>query len=554
MAWSPDGRTIVFSGAAGDRQQLYRRTLGQLAAIPITGTDDGSNPFFSPDGHWIGFWSGGALKKTTTDTSGPATTICEAPGAVFGATWGSDETIIFSRGAQGLWRVSAGGGSPQPIITPDNTKGELKYLQPQILPGGQAVLFTVTHSILPTWDDTEIVVQSLATGARNVLVHGGADARYLSSGHLVYLRRGTLTAVPFDSHRLETVGGAVAVVSDVMQAGNTPNEQIDSGAGQFSVSNTGSLLYVGGGLFPDPQRFLVWVDRSGAIKPLPLPERAYMNPRLSPDGDRIVLWTQGERHIWMHDLTRGSESRLTTESRNARAIWVPDGKRVTYESTSGGTENLFWKPADGNGAAERLTATVRSPAAASWSPDGQTLAFVAQNPGTATDIWVLSLSDNRRPRAIIQTRFSEAYPDFSPDGRWLAYVSNDSGRAQVYVQPYPGPGLRQMVSTDGGTAPAWSRDGRELFYTTTQTTGGQAALTKMMVVPLTFHPTFKPGTPRQLFEGRYGATASIRGYDVSPDGQRFLMVQQKERPAVRAAEMILVQNWFEELKRLVPVK
>jgi dipeptidyl aminopeptidase/acylaminoacyl peptidase len=361
-------------------------------------------------------------------------------------------------------------------------------------------------------------------------------------------------AAPFDLQRLEVGGGAVALIADVMQAGNTPNEAFDSGAGQFSVSESGSLLYVPGGIFPDPERSLVWVDRTGAVQPLALPARAYINPRLSPDGHRVVLWTQGDRNIWVHDLARGTLTRLTSEARNARAIWTPDGTRVTYGSATGGTENIFWKPADGSGPAERLTTSDYSNAAGSWSPDGQTLAFTEQRPETGFDIWVLPLSGDRRPRVIIQTRFNEAYLDFSPDGRWLAYASDESGRSEVYVQPYPGPGPRQQVSTDGGTAPAWSRDGRELFYTTTHSIGGQATFTKMMAVPVALRPTFTAGTPRMLFQGRYGATAIIRGYDVMPDGRRFLMVQQKERPAVSAADMILVQNWFEELKARAPTK
>jgi Tol biopolymer transport system component/predicted Ser/Thr protein kinase len=552
MVWSPDGRSIVFSAIQGDRQQLYRRALDHLEATPIPGTEGAAGPFFSPDGRWVGFWSGGALKKVLVDGSGPATTICETP-APGGATWGSDDTIIFSRQRDGLWRVSAAGGTAQSLAKPDANKGELKFVLPQILPGDRAILFTVTHSPFPTWDDTEIVVQSLATGERTTLITGGADGRYLRSGHLVYLRRGTLTAVPFDRERLAVAGGAVALIADVMQAANTPNEQYESGAGQFSVSESGSLLYLPGGLFPDPARSLVWVDRTGALQPLALPARAYLSPRLSPDGRRVVLWTQGDRNIWIHDLTRGTLTRFTSEARNARAIWTPDGTRVTYGSATGGNENIFWKPADGSGPAERLT-TGDTASAASWSPDGQTLVFVQQPQGTGTDIWILPLSGDRRPRALLQTRFNEAYPDVSPDGRWLAFATDESGRSEVYVQPYPGPGPRQQISTDGGTAPAWSRDGRELFYTTTQTVGGQATLTRMMAVPVEFRPTITAGTPRMIFEGKFGASANIRGYDVTPDGRRFLMVQQKERPAVSAADMILVQNWFEELKARVPTK
>jgi Tol biopolymer transport system component len=313
---------------------------------------------------------------------------------------------------------------------------------------------------------------------------------------------------------------------------------------------------VPGGIFPDPERSLSWVDRTGAVQPLALPARAYLSPRLSFDGHRVVVWTQGDRNVWVQDLARGTLTRLTSEARNARAIWTPDGTRVTYGSAIGGDENIFWKPADGSGPAERLITSdnENALAAASWSPDGQTLAFVEESQETGADIWTLSLAGDRRPRAIIQTRFNEAYPEFSPDGRWLAYASDESGRTEVYVQPYPGPGPRHQVSTDGGTAPTWSRDERELFYTTAQTVGGQATLTRMMAVPISLRPTFIAGAPRMLFQGRYGASATIRGYDVTPDVRRFLMVQQKERLAVSAAEMILVQNWIEELKTRVPTK
>ena len=293
---------------------------------------------------------------------------------MFGASWGSDDTIVFTRNqGQGLWRVSAAGGTPENFARPELKAGELKYLLPQMLPGGQTVLFTVSHTPLPTWDDTEVVAQSLATGKRTVLIRGGADGRYLRSGHLVYVRRGTLMAVPFSLERLEVTGGAVALIADVMQAGNMSSETADSGAGQFAVSETGSLLYMPGGLFPDPERSLVWVDRTGDVKPLPLPARAWLSPRISPDGGRVVSWTQGDRNVWLHDLTRGTLTRLTSEARNARAIWTADGTRVTYGSAVGGNENIFWKPVDGSGPAERLTTSDHLQFAAAWAPGGREL-------------------------------------------------------------------------------------------------------------------------------------------------------------------------------------
>ena len=554
MVWSPDGRSIVFSASLGDRQQLYLRAMDQLAATAMTGTEGGAAPFFSPDGRWVAFWSGGALKKTPADGKGPATTICELSSAV-GASWGANDTIIFSRGQLGLWRVPAAGGTPEVIATPDTGKGELKYLLPRILPGDRTVIFTVTHTPLPTWEDTEIVAQSLQSGERKVLLSGAADGRYLPSGHLVYIRRGTLMAVPFDLERLEATGGAVALIDNVMQSANATSEVFDIGAGQFDVSPAGALLYLPGGIFPSPERSLVWVDRTtGAVEPLPVPARAYLSPRLSPDGQRAVFWTQGDRNIWVHDLARGVLTRLTSEGRNARAIWTPDGKRVTYGATVGGNENLVVRPADGSGPVERLMTSPDLQVAAVWSPSDSALVFVEFRQKTGNDILAMLPSGDRRPRPIVETRFPEAYPDFSPDGRWLAYASEESGRSEVYVQPYPGPGTRHQVSTNGGTGPAWSRDGRELFYTTAPAIGGQAALTRMIAVPVTVKPTFTFGAPRQLFEGRYGATALIRSYDVTADGRRFLMVQQKERPAAVVSEMILVQNWLEEVKARVQVK
>ena len=253
--------------------------------------------------------------------------------------------------------------------------------------------------------------------------------------------------------------------------------------------------------------------------------------------------------MWVHDIFRGAMSRVTTDGLNARVIWTPDGKRLTFGSTTMGPENLFWKPADGSGAAERLTTNPNQQAASSWSPDGKTLAFVQRVSTTNYDIWMLSFENGVvKTRPFLQTPFLDQYAEFSPDGRWLAYVSNESGRDEVYVQPYPGPGGRQQVSTDGGSQPAWARNGQEMFYMAPRT-----GTTKMMVVDVALGATFTAGRPRMLFEGRFGGQALTRGYDVTADGRRFLIVQAKELPPEPAiTEMVLVQNWFEELKRKVP--
>ena len=548
MALSPDGRSLVFSAIHGDQQQLYFRALDRLGATPMAGTEGGASPFFSPDGQWVGFWSKGALRRVAVSGDGGATTICET-GSIFGASWGSNGTIAFAHFSPGLWQVPAAGGTPQPLTQLDGTQHEVSHRLPQMLPGNAAVLFTVTRSAVPKWEDTRIVVQSLTSGERKELLQG-ADARYVSTGHLVYARAGALFAVPFNLDRLEVTGAPVSMIPDLMQAAYMPNVGNDSGAGQFSVSASGALVYLPGGMFPDLERSLVWVDRSGSVQPLAAPTRAYFAPRLSPDGQRVLVWTSGtDRNVWVYDLVRGTLTPLTTEGRNSYSIWTPDGQRVTFSSDTGAGA-LLWKSADGTGTAERVTPDEVTGNPISWSPN-RTLAI-----SRGGDIWALSLDGDRRPHPIVQSRFSKAHPDFSPDGRWLAYYSNESGRDEVYVQPYPGPGPRQQISTGGGTGPAWSQDGRELFYQTMSQRPGEAlGVLTIMAMPITTRPAFSAGIPKALFQLRAPLTTlGTRGYDVTRDGRRFLMVQDKQRPPLKATEMILVQNWFEELKRRVPAK
>jgi serine/threonine-protein kinase len=558
--WAPDGQSFVFSGASGERQQLYVRRLNELEATPIAGTDGASNPFFSPDGLWIGFSVQGALRKVPAN-GGPPTTIAELARPMYGADWGDDGTIVYSLDRDGLWRVHAGGGTPERVTQLDRRKGELKHLLPQMLPGSRAVVFTVTYAPFPRWDDTDVVVQELSTGARRAQLESAADGRYVASGHLVYLQRGTMMAAPFDLANLKFGGGGIGVVANVMQSANATNDVLDSGAGQFAVSPGGSLLYMPGGIFPDSERTLVWVSRTGAEEPLSMPVRAYSSPRLSPDGNLITLWTQGDRNIWIYDLARQSLTRVNAEGRNARSIWAPDGKRIAFSSTAGGgEENAFLVSADASGAPDRLVTCDCPSHPASWAPDGRTIVSVEREDNDY-DLVRVDVTGTRQRTPLLHSKADEYYPDISPDGAWIAYTSNESGKNEVYVQPFPGLGSRHQISTDGGAAPAWSRDGRELFYIATAigsprtgTTGGQASLTRVMAVAVKAAPTFVASRPRVLFEGRYGATAIVRPYDVSTDGQRFLMVKQKDRAPFSASQMILVQNWLEELKARVPPK
>jgi serine/threonine-protein kinase len=546
IALSPDGRLLAFSAVRGDRQQLYLRSIDQLEANPIADSEGGASPFFSPDGKWIGFWAKGELKKIGV-AGGPATTICRT-GQIFGASWGEDDQIVFAETLSGLFQVAAAGGTPRPVTTLDRRKGEVSHRLPHVLPGGKAVLFTAITHWMPDWDEAAIEVQPLPSGERRVLTHG-ADARYVPSGHLVFVRSGTLVAVPFDVQRLKVTGGEVTVVSDVMQAANTPAANYETGAGQLAVSSSGLLVYATGGVHRDNERSLVWVDRSGKVQPLPLPPppRAYFAPHLSPDGQRVVLWSQGrERIVWVYDLAGGTLTRVTTEGRNSRAIWTPDGRRVTFASAIDGPEYAATKTPDGSGDTERLSAEGEP---SSWSPNGRVLSLVTSTvTGTSSHaIWLLLLGEPQ-PRRFLNSRFNETYPEFSPDGRWIAYVSDETGRPEVYIQPYPGPGQRRQLSDKGGIQPAWAKNGRELLYTAFSDQGR----TQMKSVPLAPGTALAAGAPQLLWEGRFSEQSNTRGYDVTPDGQRFLMVQTKDRPPTPVTQLVVVQNWFEELKQKVP--
>ena len=320
---------------------------------------------------------GGELRKVPL-SGGPAVTLCKAA-ALFGASWGSDGTIVFATARNGgLWRVSAAGGTPEALTTLQ--PGEYSHRLPHILPGGRAVIFTISKGA-NQWDDTQIVVRSLATGEQTVLITGGADGRYVSTGHLVYVRLGTLMAVPFDPVRLAVTGGATGLIDGVMQAADRNLSDMENTlAAQFTVSDTGALVYVTGGAVPAAERSLAWVDRQGTSQALPAPPRAYCTPRLSPDGQHVAVSTQEDiRQVWSYDIARGALSAVTVDGRSAYGIFAPDGKRIVFRSgAAGGEDNLYWKAADGSGAAERLTTSARSQTPASWSPDGTTLAFVEE--------------------------------------------------------------------------------------------------------------------------------------------------------------------------------
>ena len=528
IAISLDGRRIIYRSLAG-MGQLYVRSLDEFVATPIAGTERvGGSPFFSPDGESVAFFNPEGLKRVSL-MGGTSITLSEALNPGRSGSWAEDTIVFTSAGS--LYRISASGGETEALATPDLEKGEV-YDSPEILPGGKALLFTIWAST-----GSQIALLSLETGEQKVLL-AGRQAHYAPTGHLVYALSdiGTLMAAPFDLATLEVTGDSVPLLQEVRQS--------SPGFVDYSFSSNGTLVYVPVGDSAGAYT-LAWVDREGAVEPLGAPPRSYYSPRLSPDGQRLAVRIGPPNDIWVFDISRKTLTRLTFEGEDDLPIWTPDGKRVTWRSARAGRENLFWKLADGSGPPERLTTDDLRQNPSSWSPDGQFLAFHQRSTvgSDDRDIWVLPLEGERQPRPFLQTPFNEAEPKFSPDGRWLAYISDESGRREVYVQPFPGPGGKWQISTNGGTEAVWAGNG-DLFYRNENRD-------QMFVVDITTEPTFSAGTPRLLFEGLHPGGAGNRAfYDITPDGQRLLMVHvQGQGPG---AQIDVVLNWFEELKRLVP--
>ena len=405
-----------------------------------------------------------------------------------------------------------------------------------MLPDGDTVIFTIEDASKP-FDDARIVAQSIRTGERRVLIDGGSFGRYLPTGHLLYARSNALLAVPFDLRRLSVTGPPVEVLSGV-------SWDVGNGASQFATSETGRLVFLPA-VPQKPRTRILRVDRRGT--PTPIVDEAPYNPsrfQLSPDGRQLAMQvTASNDDIWLLDLDRGARTRLTTEFENWTPVWQPDGKAIVFASDREGPFNLWVLSLDGTGKPERLTTSASDQTATSISSDGRLLAFQEFNSGTTGyDLMVVPLDGERKPREFLKTRFNEFGARFSPDDRYLAYVSDETGRSEVYVRAVSGEGGKQQVSLDGGTAPVWAPNGREIFFR-----NGNAVLS----ADISLTPQIRVGRSRVLFTGNY-APASIDSpaYDVTPDGNAFVMVQPYEETVV--SRMIVIVNWFDELRRLVP--
>ena len=538
LAISPDGSRIAYVASGTGTPQLYLRSLDRLEPTLVPGTEGALNPFFSPDGQWIGFFAEGKLKKVQA-SGGAAFTLAEASGQPRGASWGPGDNIVFApTTAEGLKGVSGGGGPVREVSQLDASKQERTHRWPQVLPDGKHALFIAGTLDSPEYyDDSDVDVVSLETGERQTVLHGASMARYAPSGHLIYARGGSLWAVPFNLRQLRTTGSPVPVVEGV-------TTYVSSGGVYFAVAENGTLIYVPGGS-SSGQNQLAWADRFGKLQVLPLPAGNFTEPRLSPDGRQVALVVGGGKttDIWIYDIARNTFGRLSFEGSNRGPAWSPDGKSVTYWSVRGATEaGLYQKPADGSGEARLLLPSSNLILANSWSPDGKYLAIDRLTPTTQSDITVVSTGNDPKEIPFVTTRFDEYEAAFSPDGHWIAYISSESGRYEVYVKPFPGPGGKWQVSTDGGTNPLWSQDGREIFYVSGD---------RMLAVKVESRSGFKAGTPEVLFSGFFNPNVGDQAYGVAPDGQRFLVIQPL-RAASANPQINVVLNWFEEVRRHVP--
>jgi serine/threonine protein kinase/Tol biopolymer transport system component len=543
VAMSPDGTSIVYVA----NQQLYIRKMSEMEARPIPDTTTSqqggvTSPFFSPDGRWVGFFAERSLKKISI-TGGSAVVVCDATNP-FGVSWGLDDQIYFGQ-QQGIFRVSANGGNKEAVVKVKS--GEIAH-GPQLLPGGDALLFTLADASVPDrWEKAQIVVLSLKSGERHVLNLTGSDARYVPTGHLVYSLGSRLLAIPFDVKRLHVAGGPTTMVDDVMRSTGP-----QTGAAHFSFSNNGYLAYI-----PDfadlEKRNLVLVDRAGIQKSLNIPAGPYHHPRISPDGKRLAVHTGdgAERgDIVIFDLAgAASPIRLTFGGSNSRPIWR-DNDHVVFASNRDGSIGIFQQRADTPGSAELLTkfepeSVQLQPE--SWSPDRKL--FFSVSPGDQSRIWMVTPGAGQKPTQVMPAYAANS--NFPLGGRWFVYTSTAVNRRQnVYVQPYPLTGAMYQVSTMGGHYPIWSPDGKQIYYATDEVGG----TSQIMSVDVQTQPRFVVLKTTPLPVKGILTNQAHGGFDITPDGKYFVVLVPHDAGRARLPQINITLNWFEELKQRVPVR
>ncbi len=534
-AVSPDGRRLAFVATLDGKNELWVRDLDSLAGRPLSGTDGADHPFWSPDSRFIAFFAGGKLKKIDV-AGGPAVSLCDAAigGTGYGGSWSKNDVILFSPANYlGLFRVSAAGGNATPVTTLDQA-GETSHRFPCFLPDGHHFLFT---ALTRDPEKSAVYVGDLDSKTRRQVVGGNNNAEYAPPGYLLFVRERTLMAQPFDAAQLQTSGDPVPIAEEV-------DLSSVNGQSQFSSSQDGVLAYTSGSGIGSI--ILTWFDRSGKVLGTVGTPGDLLWPAISPDGNTVVVDRRdpqtGYFDLWLHDLARGTASRLTFNSKtNEYPVWSPDGSHIAFASTRDGTSTLYQKTANGAAQDEALDKAARAMRPDDWSRDGRYIIEETSNdPKTGFDIWILPVFGDRKPIPYLQTEFNERWAKLSPNGQWLAYVSGETKRNEVYVQTFPTLGGKWQVSTNGGDKPLWSRDGKELFFI--------GADQKLMAVEVKGDTAkggakFEAGLPKPLFDTRIPIFA---WFDVSNDG-RFLM----PAPVGQSANvpMTVVVNWTAGLKK-----
>jgi Tol biopolymer transport system component len=531
---SPDGRMLAFVAATAEgRSALYLRPLDAGAALLLPGTEGAYYPFWSHDSKWVAFFSLATGKLKKVDIQGnPPVTICDAFNGR-GGSWGSDDVIVFAPEATGpLAAVPASGGTPRQLMPIDTARSESSQRWPCFLPDGRHFLyFSRTASYSAEAEGDAIMAASLDGGPPATVVSSSANAQF-ASGYLLYMRGSSLLAQRFDESSLAVTGDAMAVAEGVIN---------DAGfsLGVFSASQNGIMAYQTGVGVAGAR--MVILDREGKELGFVGDVIEHFWPRISPDGSRVVLGIfepkSRTQNLWMYDIARGSRTRFTTGlSIDYNPVWSPDGRRIAHGANRAGTITVPVRPAAGGGTDEVALESIAPVSTSDWSPDGSALCLNRRGEKTQTDIWILPLDGDKKPRVFVQTAYNESGGRFSPDGRWIAYVSDETGQEEVFIRPYPGPGTALKVSDAGGRAPAWRRDGRELFYV--------SADNRTMAVEIRSNgPAIEAGTTRTLFT----RTPLMSEYDPFPDGKRFLvnrLIEPKETDPIT-----LVTNWTEKIRK-----